>query len=641
MKNIILYCCFMFLSICAGAQSKQATYIDSLSVTLDSLAKTYPGLEQQVEFSISGASIKEFLRAVASNHELNVSIANNVEGKVTNNFSNAYVKDVFAFICKEYDLRINFLGSIMSFYKVEKPKEKPKKVQVVRRNRITFNDQTGFLSMDLKRDTLDAVVEEITKKSMSNVIIDPALKGRMVSIYVKNRPFEQALDMLALANGMAIEKSSSNFYMFKQAAPKEQPATIAQRNNKRNKQKQTEEEDTDDLVIEILPDNRLNVKANNIDIKEILDKVSKKSLNNYFLYDKPEGKASIYIQNAAYHEFLDYLLSGTKLTYKIEDGVYLVGERTDELLRTTKLVKMENRTIESVVEFIPGELKKGVEIKELTELNGLILSGSRPVIREIEQFLLQVDQVVPVVKIEVMIVDYTKNHTIDAGINVKLGGDKVPTSTTGSFGEGFQAEMTSKSINELISGFNGFGWVSLGKVTPNFYMSVKALEANGNLKVRSTPMLATLNGHEANLTIGNTEYYLETQNSLVGNQSPISQTTQVYKSVQADLSVAIKPFVSSDEQITLEVEVTQSDFTAKISNTAPPGKVSRNFKSVIRVKNEEMILLGGLEEKKSNDSGQGLPFLSRVPVLKWIFGNRNKTNSKSKLHIFIKPVVIY
>jgi type IV pilus assembly protein PilQ len=61
----------------------------------------------------------------------------------------------------------------------------------------------------------------------------------------------------------------------------------------------------------------------------------------------------------------------------------------------------------------------------------------------------------------------------------------------------------------------------------------------------------------------------------------------------------------------------------------------------VRVKNGEMIMLGGLEENSNSNSGKGLPLISRIPVLKWIFGNRTKSKTENKLTIFIKPTIIY
>jgi type IV pilus assembly protein PilQ len=142
------------------------------------------------------------------------------------------------------------------------------------------------------------------------------------------------------------------------------------------------------------------------------------------------------------------------------------------------------------------------------------------------------------------------------------------------------------------------------------------------------------------MSIGNTEYYKEEQNNIYGSITSQSQIITTYKDVKAELQVKIRPVVSGDDQITLEIEVTQEDFTSRISEFAPPGKVARTFKSLIRVKNQEMILLGGLEEKRKSDTGSGVPFLSRVPIIKWFFSSRYKNQSNARLNIFIKPSIV-
>src|SRR5690606_8001917 len=117
-------------------------------------------------------------------------------------------------------------------------------------------------------------------------------------------------------------------------------------------------------------------------------------------------------------------------------------------------------------------------------------------------------------------------------------------------------------------------------------------------------------------------------------------TTRNYQSVQANFSLRIRPIVSGDNQVTLDIEVEQNDFTARISPEAPPGQVSRKFTSLIRVAGDDMILLGGLEEKTVDNSGRGVPLLSRIPVLRWLFSSRTRSASKSKLNIFIKPRIL-
>ncbi len=171
-------------------------------------------------------------------------------------------------------------------------------------------------------------------------------------------------------------------------------------------------------------------------------------------------------------------------------------------------------------------------------------------------------------------------------------------------------------------------------------MKLKALEDDGYVNIRSTPRLSTINGNEAKMSIGKTEYYKEERQDYFGTQDPQLSKQITYKEVQAELSVIIRPVVAGNESVSLNVKVEQSDFTERISDEGPPGKTSRKFESIIQVMDRETILLGGLEEELNKRSTKGVPFLSRVPVIKWLFGSNQKSREKNRLNILIKPVII-
>jgi type IV pilus assembly protein PilQ len=344
------------------------------------------------------------------------------------------------------------------------------------------------------------------------------------------------------------------------------------------------------------------------------------------------------LRDASYEQFLSNVLNATEYTYRKKDGVYFIGDRSIEGLRVTKLVQMKYRTVDKVPDYIPAELKKGVDVKAFPDLNGIILSGSEPHIQEIEMFLREIDRVVPMVLVEVVILDVSNTNAVATGIETGVG--RAPANN-GQITPGVDITLNSSAINALISGLNGFGFLNLGFVAPNFYARLTALETQGMLKIRSTPKLATLNGSEAKMSIGRTEYYLEQTNNLVTGQTPQFITTNVFKPVQASFSLSITPMVSGDEQVTLNISVKQSSFTQRVSETGPPGTTERSFESMIRVKNEEMVLLGGLEESNVNEAGSGTPFLSRIPGLKWLFGKRSRSKSRTKLSILIRPTVIH
>jgi type IV pilus assembly protein PilQ len=183
---------------------------------------------------------------------------------------------------------------------------------------------------------------------------------------------------------------------------------------------------------------------------------------------------------------------------------------------------------------------------------------------------------------------------------------------------------------------------NLGKVAPNFYVTLTAMESNSNVHQRQTPKLSTLNGHAASLSIGNTEYYAISTQNVLGSLSPQTVVTQQFVPVEANLSIDITPFVAGDDEVTMNIAVNITNFTSTTTTiTSPPPTSTSKFKSIIRVKNQDMIVLGGIESTQVSESGSGWPILSRLPILKWIFGTHTKSNTKMVSIVFIRPTIYY
>ena len=620
-----LFYLLIFIHTTAIAQDR----ITQLNNQLETLIIDNQGLEKPVELSVSRVNIKEFINALAVANGVNISISPELNISITNTFSNVRVTDVLLFLCREYELDLTIVGNIISVSKFI-----PEKViipYVPKSLGIQFLADT--LTLDLKKDSLQRVVKAITQISGHNVILAPGLSDKLVSVYIQEKPFKSAIEKLAFSNDLQARISDDGYYVIEK---KSSPA----KNSSSTKKTNAKYKNTTELSIEVDTLGRVYIEAYKQGLSGVVQETARQLNLNYFIATNLKGDLTLSMRAANIDELLTYMLSGTEYTFSKKEGIYLIGDRKSEGLRNTEVVKLQYRTVKDVIEIIPAELKKEVSIKEFSEQNSLILSGSQPKIIELKAFIKEIDQVVPLILIEVMIVDYNSTSSASLGMTAHLGGGENII-TGGALYPGVDFQLNANSINQLINSFNGFGLMNLGKVNQSFYMSLKAMEDNGVVKVRSTPKLAALNSHEATMSIGNTEYYLEETNNVIGSQNPQNIITKHYKSVKADMSIKVKPIVSGDNQITLEIEVNQSDFTARISPDAPPGTVSRNFSSLIRVKDGEMVLLGGLEEKKISDSGSGLPWFSRIPVIKWFFSSRTKARTKNKLNIFIKPTVYY
>lgn len=604
----------------------------SLETELDSLAKTVPALNQRINISVTDVTVQEFLRGVANSSGINVNVDPELNAKVTNNFSDVLVKDILLFLAKEYNLQLTYTGNIINIYKTTPPPVPP----IPPKQHIWYDSATRIITLDYQGYALRDAAKEITSLTGNNVVLSPGLENISITGYIQNMPFDYALEMLAFANGLEAKKTENNFYVFIKPVNEvevNEAESVYQTRRQINRR-------TGDagFTAEVVSIDSITVFAYDAPVADVIREVSDLLEIDYFITSPLQGNITISIEGADYRSFLEYTLNGTQNSYKLFNGIYAFGALNGDETREFRVIKLKYRSIDKLLEILPESVKSELDLKEFPELNSILVGGSTLRINQFENFLNEIDNLVPVVQIEVMIIYISDEYLVSTGIDAGLSDE--PVETTGTIFPGINMQFGAEDINNLINSFNGFGSLNIGQVTPNFYLNLKALENQGLIDISSTPKLSTLNGNEATLTIGTTEYYSEERTDVYGTQNPQLITTKTYKPVNAELNVIIKPIVTEEEQIILDITVSQSDFTTRISDEAPPGITSRNFKSLIRVRNQDMILLGGLEEKKESQTAGGVPLLSRIPVLKWLFSSRSEENAKTKLNIFIKPTII-
>jgi len=641
-RKVLFIFCFFLLGPLVAQERGQ-----TLEELFENIAQERPSLNELTELDVSGLTLFEIITSIAEEHKINVSVDTSLNDLVVSNFFDVTVKDVFLFLANKYNLEVEYMNGIIIFKKAEiitiKPKEKPKKPI-----EVTYNPQNEFLSVKLKNDSLPLVAERITELSKKNVILAPEVKQMKVSAYIINRPFDQVIEMIAKSNQLVSTVDENGFYFLSKGLEATNPEPLnrnssAGRRNTRSRTAATRNPIAGELKVTLNENGFISVKAYEADATSLIEQASNLLNISYFMYDKPDDViATLYAESIDFDDLLNHIFKGKRYTAKRAEDFYLIGLQTTEGLRATELIQLENRTIESVLDALPKSFVQDVEMQEFVELNGILVSGSKPILEELKQVIQKLDKVVPLIQIEVLIVQYKKSYDIQTGLQGFLGDEGKDVQTQGVLFPTTDATVNSKSINKLIDAFNGLGIINIGKVAENFYANLKFLETNSVINLKSTPKIATLSGHKANVSIGETSYYFESTNRLInsGINDNILQSGQ-WKPTEANLSVDILPYVSKDEHITLDIVVEKSAFLGRAGENAPPGKSTQKFESLIRVKNNEMILLGGLDELEKENSGTGTPFLARIPVIKWLFSSRRKAKEKSKLHVFIKPTVIY
>jgi len=703
--------------------------IQKIRTNIESIIPDAPGLNEKVNIKIKEAPLASFLLAVSEVHKLNISVAPNLSQiNIVNNFSDVTVVDLLVFLCKEYNLTIDFTGNILSIRTYEKPVEKlADKIIDVR-----YDLSGDLLSLNLKDDKLYDAFKRIMDESGKNIVFAPGLENKLLTAYIKSMPFDAALNKLAFANNLTVTKSRDNFYLFESLDGDVVTSSGNDKNGttvRPNKPSRARKSNFFFTVIDA--DNKLlDVDFENTPIANIVYDIGHELDIDMFISSPMEsaGNATVKAKNISFDDLLVKMFAnksdskvnsqvpvsaafgsandsassnassqGGDYTFMKSGSIYYFGLKNQLVVRNIRSVALMHRSIEllsdpskegrsagrlnpgsntsyfgnnsggsnntggsylqntqnqtnsnsgstsestSILSIVPDEIKRELDIKVDRELNSFLVNGPSANIDRFESFIKYIDKPVPVILIEVMLLEINRSAVVETGIKAGIG-DK-PVNTAGSVFPTADITLGAETINKIINGFDGFGSLDIGNVVPNFYLSLKAMESNGNLKIRSSPRLSTLNGHKAYLSIGETTYYVVTNQSFYGSQIPQASEIKNYQPIDAELSVTIMPLVSGNGEITMDIKVIQSSFNGqKVDKDAPPGINSREFTSIIRVKDQDLIVLGGLEESVKNDTGSGVPLLSRIPIIKWIFSSRRREDAKKKLSVLIKPTVIY
>ncbi len=608
----------------SSAQPSDTLRLSRIDSELAALVVRDTTFRREVDITSGRLSLSELLRNVARASGVNLSVRGVEEVPVSCNFRRARVEDLVRFLCREYRLDVTVSGNILSvFPAAAAPTPRPDPD-------VAYAAADTTLTYDLHGERLIDVAKKIARLSARNVIVPEPLYDCKVSGYVRRMPFDEALRTLASVNGLQADRNAHDVWTLW----REESAAQGGKSPSGPAYARRRQFAPDELRVDSL--GRITARIARGNVQDVILDLCESLRLNYYFQSPVNLTAGIWVEGTDFETLLSVLLKGSPYSYYTERGIWIFGAAASNGLSSAAVLPLVYRSVSKVEEIIPEALKRNVAVKTFPDLNALILSGDRREVSRVETFLRSVDKPVPLVTMEILIADVTKSKIHQIGIGAGVGDRAVRTS--GTLSPGVDMTYGAGAVNSLLGRIDGA--VNLGRVTPNFYLNLQALEEDGTIRLLSTPKLSTLNGHEATLTSGETQYYKEVQNNYYGTQNPISSESYQWKSVDANLSIKVTPYVSEDRHITLEIEFEQTEFTDRKVEDAPPGTATRSFRSIVKVQNEEMVLLGGLDRNTMERSSRGVPFLARIPVIKWFFGKEKRNKVERTLNIFIKPTVV-
>ncbi len=175
---------------------------------------------------------------------------------------------------------------------------------------------------------------------------------------------------------------------------------------------------------------------------------------------------------------------------------------------------------------------------------------------------------------------------------------------------------------------------------------VKFLSTQGDVKSISSPRVMALNNQPALISVGQELFYkIKSSSTAASTGGAVAAEGEVVDSVFAGVLLDITPEIDSNGMITLKINPSVSDTVGTVSTgagsrTIPPDLVKQQIASVIKVKDGEHAILGGLITSEEGFEDNHVPLLGDIPVLGTLFKRQEKINRVEELVFIITPHII-
>ena len=413
---------------------------------------------------------------------------------------------------------------------------------------------------------------------------------------------------------------------------------------------------------------RISLDFQQADISNVLRLIAEVSGFNIVIGEGVKSKVTMKLVSVPWDQALDMILKMNGLG-KIKQGNILwidslanIAKQEDEEARA-KDSKTKSEDLVDRVFYIRNlqatelmtSLRQNLSPRGLMQVsqgtNALVVRDTETKMAILKQLIDGLDLQVPQVQIEARIVQadtvYARGLGVQWGVqNFDFGNNTFSGvgNLTGPFAPVAGTGATTIPRDFLVNlpaqvpglpSVPGIGY-TFGKLAPGFALDLRlsAGELLGLAKVIAAPKITTLDKREAKISQGESIPFQTT--SLQGTQTTF---------VDANLELNVTPQITSRDpkevgkQIMMKVRATRNAVGAR-SNPAGPSIDRREANTQVIVRDGETMVIGGVFIDTQNNNVQGVPYLSRIPVLGWLFKNKSESVSKQELLIFLTPSIV-
>jgi len=389
--------------------------------------------------------------------------------------------------------------------------------------------------------------------------------------------------------------------------------------------------------IDTLQGKNFNLDLNNVTLEEALNYIGLEthtfwkaiSRNAIFVTQETDPKRQeyqdelvkvFYIQNAATQNELMDIFNGVRTGTKLTTGIFSVPSQNAIVVRGTP-------DVIALAEKLVHDLDRP---KAEVMIDVIVMEVNKTVMNNIGASLLgQGGLSVPV------------NFTPRPGITTPTSSTTSSSSTPSSSSSGTGTTTTTSASSIPLSNLRRLSSADFSTTLPSTI--VQALMSDTRNHIMQRPQLRATDGGKASLKIGEKIPYVSgSLNSAVATPGSIPYATTQFQQVDIGTNIDLQPHVNGADEVSMhvKVEISNEVNTVTIGGIQEPIIGQQIDEADIRMKDAEVSILGGLSDKELQSIMSGVPGFANIPLLGYVFGNKQRTNTDNQILIVLIPHIL-
>ncbi len=320
----------------------------------------------------------------------------------------------------------------------------------------------------------------------------------------------------------------------------------------------------------------------------------------------------------------------------------------------------------AILNVLRSVLTKEGQVQLDPRTNSMIVTDIPEVFPQVEQIITELDRKAPQVMIEAQIVEIDSTRSKDLGLEWGGARGELASFTGGQRDTSFPMQLPRDlartrfldPVTNVVSNIGTAGGaVAAGATAPILFQSslktsildltqlritLRALVSRSEARFLGKPKILTLNNKPAVIQIAtNQAVSIQQQLSTVGGS--LGTQAQTAERVQTGLVLRVTPQVNKEGYITMLIQPSFTDVQESVISSSAQkffDPISRGASTLVRIKNAQTLVLGGLLSSTESKVVRKLPFFGYIPLIGWLFTSVSTTRRNSDLVIFITPTIV-